>query len=133
MTTPSRRDFALMLTALLLLAVNLRLAVTTASVLLPLLIDEGALTPQAAIVIPAVPTALFAVGGVLTPWLSRRIGAVAAVTWASVAVAIGMLTRFVPHSIAIGEGPCSPCRESRSSTSCSPRSCAPRAAPACVR
>lgn len=97
-TPSSRRDFALMLTALLLLAVTLRLAVTTASVLLPLLTDEGALTPQAAIVIPAVPTALFAVGGVLTPWLSRRIGAVAAVTGAMSAVAIGMLVRFVPHS-----------------------------------
>lgn len=93
-----------MLAALLLLAVNLRLAVTTASVLLPLLIDEGALTPQAAILIPALPTALFAVGGVLTPWLSRRIGAVAAVTWAMVAVAIGMLVRFVPHSLVIVGG-----------------------------
>ena len=93
-----------MLTALLLLAVNLRLAVTTASVLLPLLIDEGALTPQAAIVIPALPTAMFAVGGVFTPWLSRRIGAVAAVTWAMGAVAVGMLVRFVPDSIAIVGG-----------------------------
>ncbi|MGW9628798.1 MFS transporter [Microbacterium sp. NPDC055521] len=104
MTPSSRRDFALMLTALLLLAVTLRLAVTTASVLLPLLTDEGALTPQAAIVIPAVPTALFAVGGVLTPWLSRRIGAVAAVTGAMSAVAIGMLVRFVPHSGVIVGG-----------------------------
>lgn len=101
---PTRRAFALMLIALLLLAVNLRLAVTTASVLLPLLIDEGALTPQAAIIIPALPTAMFAVGGVFTPWLSRRIGAVAAVTWAVAAVAIGMLVRFVPDSIAIVGG-----------------------------
>ncbi|MGX1793987.1 MFS transporter [Microbacterium sp. NPDC055312] len=104
MIPSSRRDFALMLTALLLLAVTLRLAVTTASVLLPLLTDEGALTPQAAIIIPAVPTALFAVGGVLTPWLSRRIGAVAAVTGAMSAVAIGMLARFVPHSAVIVGG-----------------------------
>ncbi|MEE2816053.1 MAG: MFS transporter, partial [Actinomycetota bacterium] len=104
MNLPSRRAFALMLIALLLLAVNLRLAVTTASVLLPLLIDGGALTPQAAIIIPALPTAMFAVGGVFTPWLSRRIGAVAAVTWAMAAVAIGMLVRFVPDSIAIVGG-----------------------------
>ncbi|WP_313356784.1 MFS transporter [Microbacterium sp.] len=104
MTPSSRRDFALMLTVLLLLAVTLRLAVTTASVLLPLLTDEGALTPQAAIIIPAVPTALFAVGGVLTPWLSRRIGAVASVTGAMSAVAIGMLVRFVPHSGVIVGG-----------------------------
>lgn len=93
-----------MLTALLLLAVNLRLAVTTASVLLPLLIDQGALSPQAAILVPALPTAMFAVGGVLTPWLSRRIGAVAAVTWAMAAVSIGMLVRFVPHSLAVVGG-----------------------------
>lgn len=93
-----------MLTALLLLAVNLRLAVTTASVLLPLLIDQGALSAQAAILVPALPTAMFAVGGVLTPWLSRRIGAVAAVTWAMAAVSIGMLVRFVPHSVAVVGG-----------------------------
>ncbi|WP_143187162.1 MFS transporter [Microbacterium sp. AR7-10] len=104
MTPSSRRAFALMLTALLLLAVNLRLAVTTASVLLPLLLDEGALTPQAAIVVPAVPTAMFAIGGVVTPWLSRRIGAAAAVTWAMGAVAVGMLARFVPHPVAIVGG-----------------------------
>lgn len=101
---PTRRAFALMLLALLLLAVNLRLAVTTASVLLPLLIDDGALTPQAAIAIPALPTAMFAVGGVVTPWLSRRIGPASAVTWAMVAVAAGMLVRFVPDSIAIVGG-----------------------------
>lgn len=93
-----------MLLALLLLAVNLRLGVTTASVLLPLLIDDGALTSQAAIAIPALPTAMFAVGGVFTPWLSRRIGAVAAVTCAMAAVAVGMLVRFVPDSIAIVGG-----------------------------
>lgn len=101
---PSGRSFALMLTALLLLAVNLRLAVTTASVLLPLLIDEGALTPQAAILIPSLPTAMFSIGGVFTPWLSRRIGAVASVTWAMVALSIGMLIRFAPNSIAIVGG-----------------------------
>lgn len=66
-TIPPRRSFALMLTALLLLAVNLRLAVTTASVLLPQLVDEGALTPQAAVIIPSLPTAMFAIGGVFTP------------------------------------------------------------------
>ncbi|QMU97026.1 MFS transporter [Microbacterium esteraromaticum] len=104
MNLSTRRTFALMLVALLLLAVNLRLAVTTASVLLPLLIDEGALTPRAAILIPALPTAMFAVGGVFTPWLSRRIGAVAAVTWAMAAVAVGMLVRFAPHSAAIVGG-----------------------------
>lgn len=93
-----------MLTALLLLAANLRLAVTTASVLLPLLIGEGALTAQAAILIPALPTAMFAVGGVLTPWLGRRFGATRAVTWAAMALSIGMLVRLAPGSIAIVGG-----------------------------
>ena len=101
---PSRRSFALMLTALLLLAANLRLAVTTASVLLPLLIGEGALTPHAAALVPALPTAMFALGGVLTPWLSRRIGAVSAVTLAMVVLSIGMLIRVIPNSVAIVGG-----------------------------
>jgi len=93
-----------MLTALLLLAVNLRLAVTTAAVLLPLLIGDGALTPQTAVLVPALPTALFAIGGVFTPWLSRRVGATTAVTGAMVALTAGMLVRAVPDPIAVVGG-----------------------------
>ena len=101
MNFTSRRAFARMLIALLLLAVNLRLAVTSAAALLALLIDDGALTPQAAVLVPALPTAMFAIAGVLTPRLSRRLGAGSAVTWAMVALIAGLLVRSIPNPIAV--------------------------------
>lgn len=100
----SRRAFVRMLIALLLLAVNLRLAVTTASALLSMLIGEGSLTPQAAVLVPALPTAMFAIAGVLTPWLNRRWGARAAVSWSMAALAVGMLIRIIPNPVAIVAG-----------------------------
>ena len=100
----SRPVFGRMLIALLLLAVNLRLAVTTASALLSLLIGDEALTPQAAVLVPALPTAMFAIAGVFTPWLGRRIGARAAVSWSMVALVAGMLVRTIPSPVAIVAG-----------------------------
>ena len=96
MTTRSRPSFALVLTALLLLAVNLRLAVTSASALLTLLVGDGALTPLTAMLVPALPTAMFALAGLFTPWLAARIGAGTAVSWGVSALAAGMLLRIVP-------------------------------------
>ncbi|UNK70543.1 hypothetical protein [Microbacterium sp. H1-D42] len=104
MNFPSRRSFVRMLVALLLLAVNLRLAVTSAAALLTLLIGDGALTPQAAVLVPALPTAMFAIAGVFTPWLSRRLGAGSAVSWAMVILIAGLLLRSIPHPIAIVAG-----------------------------
>ncbi|MGN7978350.1 hypothetical protein ACTJJ4_12315 [Microbacterium sp. 22195] len=100
----SRPVFGRMLIALLLLAVNLRLAVTTASALLSLLIGDEALTPQAAVLVPALPTAMFAIAGVFTPWVGRRIGARAAVSWSMVALVAGMLVRTIPSPVAIVAG-----------------------------
>ena len=104
MDLTTRRSFARMLVALLLLAINLRLAVTSAAALLPLLMGEGALTVQAAVLVPALPTALFAVAGVLTPWLSRWLGAGTAVSWAMVALVAGLLVRSIPSPVAVVAG-----------------------------
>ena len=104
MTTRSRPSFALVLTALLLLAVNLRLAVTSASALLTLLVGDGALTPLTAMLVPALPTAMFALAGLFTPWLAARIGAGTAVSWGVSALAAGMLLRIVPSPLAVVAG-----------------------------
>lgn len=94
-TTPRR--VALMLVALLLVAVNLRLAITSASALLTALTDAGALTAVTVVLIPAIPTAVFAIAGLGTPKLAARYGVNQIVLVGMAALAVGLLIRAVPQ------------------------------------
>ena len=94
-TTPRR--VVLMFVALLLVAVNLRLAITSASALLTALTEAGALTAVTVVLIPAIPTAVFAVAGLGTPKLAARYGVNQMVLAGMAALAIGLLIRAVPQ------------------------------------
>lgn len=94
-TTPRR--VVLMFVALLLVAVNLRLAITSASALLTALTEAGALTAVTVVLIPAIPTAVFAVAGLGTPKLAARYGVNQMVLAGMAALTIGLLIRAVPQ------------------------------------
>lgn len=95
---------ALMLVALILVAINLRLAITSASALLTALTAAGALTPATAVLIPAIPTAAFAAAGVSTARLAARLGAERTVALGMLALALGLLLRVVPAPWAVVGG-----------------------------
>ncbi len=83
--------------ALLLVALNLRLAITSASALLTALMDAGVLTAATVVLIPAIPTAVFAVAGLGTPKLAARIGVERAVLVGLAGLSAGLLLRAVPQ------------------------------------
>lgn len=83
--------------ALLLVALNLRLAITSASALLTALTESGALTSATVVLIPAIPTAVFAVAGLGTPKLAARYGVDRMVFLGLAALAAGLLIRAVAH------------------------------------
>ncbi len=85
-----------MLIALLLVAVNLRLAITSASALLTALTDAGALTPATVVLIPAIPTAVFAVAGLGTARLAARFGVERIVLVGLIGLTAGLLLRGIP-------------------------------------
>lgn len=88
---------AFMIVALILVAVNLRLAITSASALIAALTDSGALTPTTMVLVPAIPTAVFAVAGVSTAKLSARLGVERTVALGLVVLSVGLLIRAVPQ------------------------------------
>ena len=88
---------ALLLTALLLVAANLRLGVTSASSLLAALTASGALTPVSAIIVPALPTAVFAIAGFGTARLSARLGVERTILVGMAALTTGLAIRAVPE------------------------------------
>ncbi|WP_025134471.1 MFS transporter [Leucobacter sp. PH1c] len=90
------RGAVLMLIALLLVAVNLRLAITSASALLTALTDAGALTPATVVLIPAIPTAVFAVAGLGTARLAARFGVERIVLVGLIGLTAGLLLRGIP-------------------------------------
>lgn len=94
----------LMLIALLLVAVNLRLAITSASALLTALTDAGALTAATVVLIPAIPTAVFAVAGLGTAKLAARFGVERIVLVGLVGLTVGLLLRGVPSPWVIVAG-----------------------------
>lgn len=94
----------LMLIALLLVAVNLRLAITSASALLTALTDAGALTAATVVLIPAIPTAVFAVAGLGTAKLAARFGVERIVLVGLIGLTAGLLLRGVPSPWVIVAG-----------------------------
>lgn len=94
----------MLLVALLLVAVNLRLGVTSASALLTALTASGALTPVAAIIVPSLPTAVFAVAGFGTARLSARLGVERTVLAGLVALTAGLAIRGIPEPAVVVAG-----------------------------
>lgn len=84
-----------MLTALILVAVNLRLGVTSASALLTALTRAGALTPLTVVIVPALPTAVFALAGVGTARVSARLGTGRTVLIGMIALTAGLTIRAI--------------------------------------
>lgn len=95
---------ALLLVALLLVALNLRLAITSASALLTALTESGALTPLTVVIIPALPTAVFAIAGIGTARLAERLGRERTVLYGMIGLTIGLLIRGVasPWIVVLG-------------------------------
>ena len=98
------RSAAYVLVALVLVALNLRIAVTTAAALLVPLQDAGALTPVAAVIVPSIPTAIFAVAGIGTPRLAARLGIERTIRWGMLALTSGLALRMVADPMAIVAG-----------------------------
>ena len=92
------------LVALILVALNLRIAVTTAASLLVPLQEMGALTPAAAVLVPSIPTAIFAVAGVGTPRLAARLGIERTIRWGMLALTAGLALRVIADPAAIVAG-----------------------------
>lgn len=103
-TSTRLRGPALMIVALILVALNLRLAITSASSLLTWLTESGALTPATVVLIPAIPTAVFAIAGVSTARLAARHGVERTVALGLLVLAVGLAVRAVPSPLAIVSG-----------------------------
>ncbi|GAA2840064.1 MFS transporter [Leucobacter komagatae] len=100
----ARRRPALMLLALVLVALNLRLAITSAASLLTLLTDAGALNSVTVVLIPAIPTAVFAVAGVSTAKVAARLGVERTVAIGLAVLAAGLLIRAIPQPWVVVAG-----------------------------
>ncbi|WP_084766741.1 MFS transporter [Leucobacter komagatae] len=87
---------ALMILALILVALNLRLAITSAAALLTLLTQAGALSPATVVLIPAIPTAVFAIAGVSTARIAARWGAERTVAVGMAMLVAGLIIRAIP-------------------------------------
>lgn len=92
-----RRRTALLILALVLVALNLRLAITSAASLLTMLTEAGALNAATVVLIPAIPTAVFAIAGVSTARLAARWGAERTVAAGMALLAAGLLVRAIPE------------------------------------
>lgn len=88
---------ALMIVALILVALNLRLAITSAASLLTLLTQAGALNSVTVVLIPAIPTAVFALAGLSTARLAARWGVERTVALGMALLTAGLLIRAVPE------------------------------------
>lgn len=102
--SPASGRPVMLLVALLLVAVNLRLGVTSASALLTALTASGALTPVAAIIVPSLPTAVFAIAGFGTARLSARLGVERTLLAGLVALVIGLAIRGIPDPAVVVAG-----------------------------
>lgn len=102
--SPASSRSVMLLVALLLVAVNLRLGVTSASALLTALTASGALTPVAAIIVPSLPTAVFAIAGFGTARLSARLGVERTLLAGLVALVVGLAIRGIPEPAVVVAG-----------------------------
>ena len=98
------RAAAYTLVAIVLVALNLRIAVTTGAALLVPLQDVGALTPAAAVLVPSIPTAIFAVAGILTPRLAAHLGIERTIRWGMLTLTVGLILRAIHDPIVIVAG-----------------------------
>lgn len=90
-----KRSLLVTAVAVLLIAANLRLGVTSASALLDLLTEQGALTPATAVLVPSLPTVMFAVSGLGAASLARRIGTDRTVSLGLSLLAAGLAARSI--------------------------------------
>lgn len=95
---------SLIVVALILVAVNLRLAITSAASLLTLLEESGAIDAATMVVIPAIPTAIFALAGVSTSWLATRFGIERSVAAGMIVLTLGLVVRVIPEPWAVLAG-----------------------------
>ncbi|GAA2707037.1 MULTISPECIES: MFS transporter [Streptomyces] len=89
------------LVAVLLIALNLRLGISSAAALLDALRSTVGLSPFGAALLPALPTLCFAAAGATAATLTRRLGTDRTVHAALAALAAGLAVRAVPHPAAL--------------------------------
>ncbi len=89
------------LLGILLLALNLRSAVASLSPIVDLVAKDIPLSPVVLGIIGAAPPVTFALSGLLTPWLSRRLGLEGSLILAAVAIAAGQLARALAPNAAL--------------------------------
>ncbi|MEV0262170.1 MFS transporter [Streptomyces sp. NPDC050617] len=89
---------------IVLIALNLRLGISSAAALLDELRVDPGLGPPAAALLPALPTLAFAAAGAGTATLARRLGAERTVLLALAALTAGLAVRAVPATWALLAG-----------------------------
>ncbi|MDT0452307.1 MFS transporter [Streptomyces hesseae] len=103
--TPARaRAGLLAAVAVLLIALNLRLGMSSAAALLDALRADLGFSPLVAALLPTLPSLCFAAAGAGTGALARRIGAERAVLAAVAALTAGLAVRAVPATWALLAG-----------------------------
>jgi CP family cyanate transporter-like MFS transporter len=93
-----------MIVALVLVAVNLRLAITSTSALITALTASGALNDITVVIVPAVPTAVFAIAGLSTARLSARLGVERTIGLGMIVLSVGLLVRAIPSPWVVVAG-----------------------------
>ena len=87
---------ALIVAGLLLVAGNLRAALTTVGPLLPVMEEDLGLASVAASILVSLPLLAFAVVSPISPWLSRRFGLERTIAAALLVLAVGLVLRSTP-------------------------------------
>ncbi|MFG3297804.1 MFS transporter [Micromonospora chersina] len=100
-TAAPARGGLLVLVGMLLVAVNLRAAVTSLGALLDEIRDGLGLSGAMAGLVTTLPTIAFAGLGALTPWLVRRWAAARVLVVAMLALTVGQVLRVVTDSAAV--------------------------------
>ncbi|MDA3649702.1 MFS transporter [Saccharopolyspora indica] len=106
MVSPTARSRAAWLTAagVVLIALNLRLAISSSAALLEQLRTELEFGPLATSLVPTLPTLCFAAVGATSAMLARRTGTELAILVALAALCTGLAIRAVPHTWALLTG-----------------------------
>ncbi|MEU8585132.1 MFS transporter [Streptomyces abikoensis] len=102
--TRARTGLLTSLAAVLLIALNLRLGISSAAALLDALRADLGFSPLVAALLPTLPSLCFAAAGAGTGTLARRLGAERTVLAAVVALTAGLAVRAVPATWALLAG-----------------------------
>jgi CP family cyanate transporter-like MFS transporter len=89
------------LLGILLIALSLRSSVAALSPIINLIVRDVPLSPLVLGIIGAAPPVTFAVTGLATPWLSRRLGLERSLLVAAVLMAVGQVARAVAPNAAL--------------------------------